>query len=211
MTESEPSEPTRREPTLLTQHELAVGGAAQSLLAIYFAVLYLASATISMVGFPYEVLISPLIAIIDYPLFVLFVLLLFISMARVASRTKRNAVGLAAAIFGLNAAVAGILYHFLVYSGAIVSTMYPGSYTLTTLGWQIFFSYSILLGLTAGLLGAFFLVFRKYSKHSDLWLVAGILYVFSCMATVDPFFSYLAAQPLNILVGAVGAYCFLSG
>jgi len=194
----------------LTRDELTSGGVGQLLLAISGAINVIAYFVTLMVGgtLNYYQAIAPW-GLVSSVIFLIFAILLRVSIVKIAWKLGSSGVGTATSLFGLIAALTGIVYYVLTILGVTTVQYFGVSGGLNILGLVLAISYTLLVGITMALLGVFFLLCREYSPSSELWMAGGIIYIvagaseFSLLSSL-----YLPAAPF--VAGIIGATCFLA-
>nr|MDO8132957.1 hypothetical protein [Candidatus Njordarchaeum guaymaensis] len=193
----------------LTRGELRVGGVGQVFLAIsgmmspigYF-VAYGLGGTADYRGLAPSGLISSI-------MFLVFAILLRVSIARITWKLGGSGSGTAASLFALIAAITGLVYYILTILGVTTVEYFMGYYTLNALGVMLMLSYILLTGIAITLLGVFFLLYREYSPNSELWMAGGIIYIIAGASYLGLTSSlYISATPF--VAGIIGATCFLA-
>jgi hypothetical protein len=188
----------------LTGAELKAGAVGQVFVAI--------SGAISTFGY-YVVLTSPSVlsfyqlfapwSLVSSVLVLLFAVLLTVSVRKMP-REIGGRVGKATCLFGMITAIMGIV----IYSLAIVNILdlsYTGASIL-----MLSISISWPLATALVLLGAFFLVCRKYTGSSDLWIASGVLYIVSG-GSIFGVTGLSVATSAPFVAAILGAVCFFTG
>lgn len=194
----------------LTGAELKAGGIGQVFLAISAAMnilAYLENSTILYIDFfwPWAILLPymafPLWGFLSSIFVLLFVILLTVSMVKMP-RKIGGSVGRATSLFGMIAAIDGIILYSSVNLGLV-------QFYLSDINVVLAMAYGPLLGVAMALFGAFFLVCHKYSGSGDLWIASGVLYLVN-----GGFLLEMALSPFpsaSIIAAIFGAICFLKG
>jgi hypothetical protein len=196
------------------EKEFVAGGAGQILLAVAQGISLLFMPFLLLSFFYYYSSFSFITDIVTYSIFLAFAILLLATMPKAARRFNGNQVGTVGAIFGLIAAVMGIVYDILSVMGVTWTyfSYWNGySYTyysyLNNLGLIMLILIEVFVGLTMVLLGSFFIVYRKYLSDGGLWLATGIIYIiagafdFTVVLTI-------VGTILTIVSAIMGAVCF---
>jgi hypothetical protein len=193
----------------LTRRELMAGGVGQILLAVSGVVDTAGFLTAIYLGLGYRTIygFSEPASLVSSVIFLVFVLLLMVSIVRITRGIGGRGLGAATCLFGLAAALTGII------CGVLLTLTPPQEYYGVGLGNVLVGVYIVIypafVGITMTLLGAFILTCREYSPNSDLWMAGGIVYIVSGGSQFSIIASYYI--PIGAFVsGIIGAICFLT-